>query len=72
MCTCLLTEKQLILETTAFIFSWQVAFQNTVLNQLKKKKKEIGKKRRNQTVAKKYRGISVFAKTFLGHFSFGK
>lgn len=33
------TERQLILETTGFIFSWQEAFQSIILHQLKKRRK---------------------------------
>lgn len=65
MCTCLPTEKQQILETTAFIFFLATSISNIILNQLlKDKKREKEKKRRNQTLVEKYIRIFVCKNIF--------
>lgn len=62
-------KKQLILETV-FILSWYLAFQSLILNKLKKRKK---KKRKPNSYKEIHKNISyIFAKIFLGHFSFRK
>lgn len=63
MCVFLLRENKLVLETATLVFSWQESkyyFKST----LKKEKT----KRRQRMPDKKFVRISVFAKTFLGHF----